>query len=132
MRRAVLIFFIAGTFLSGWHGHSEGTSPPRVLLIIVDGLRADAVTAHWTPYLSFLMSRGAYALNAHATMPSVTIANITSMLTGQTPGAHGHAITASIRPHDTAPTILAALGIPIPEEMDESVIRDIVPDLPNN
>jgi len=61
----------------------------RVLILSLDGLRADAVAQAPMPNLMALMQNGAYTLNAQTIMPSVTLPAHTSMLTGLCPAKHG-------------------------------------------
>src|SRR5262245_49499014 len=61
----------------------------RVLLISVDGLRADAVRPEWMPRLSELGRQGVSTLKARSLPPTSTIPNHVSMLTGLTPATHG-------------------------------------------
>jgi predicted AlkP superfamily pyrophosphatase or phosphodiesterase len=59
-----------------------------VLIVSVDGLRADAVFATDTPTLRGLIARGSYSLTAQTISPSNTLPSHTSMLTGVTPAVH--------------------------------------------
>lgn len=61
----------------------------RVLIISVDGLRADAVNRFDTPNIYALMQVGTYALDAYTIYPSVTLPAHASMLTGLCPNKHG-------------------------------------------
>ncbi len=60
-----------------------------MLLVSIDGLRADAVSAVGTPALWTLLERGSYTLNAQNHEPTFTIPNHVSMLTGLSPETHG-------------------------------------------
>ena len=62
--------------------------PPRVALISIDGLRADAVNAQNTPNLWALVARGAYSFSAQTIFPSNTLPGHASMLTGVEPSVH--------------------------------------------
>ena len=62
--------------------------PPRVLIVSVDGLRADAIYAAETPTIRNLASRGSYSLQAQTISPSNTLPSHVSMLTGVTPAVH--------------------------------------------
>jgi len=62
--------------------------PPRVALISIDGLRADAVNAQNTPNLWALVTRGAYSFSAQTIFPSNTLPGHASMLTGVEPSVH--------------------------------------------
>lgn len=60
----------------------------RVLLISIDGLRPDAVTPALAPNLSRMISTGSHTLQARSLLPTYTIPNHVSMLTGLTPATH--------------------------------------------
>jgi len=62
--------------------------PPRVLIVSIDGLRADAIFAAETPTLRGLVARASYSLAAQTINPSNTLPSHTSMLTGVTPAVH--------------------------------------------
>jgi predicted AlkP superfamily pyrophosphatase or phosphodiesterase len=72
---------------------SEPTDPKpagvRVVLISLDGLRPDAVTATNMPTLVRLAMEGAATLAAETVQPSLTLPAHTSMVTGLTPARHG-------------------------------------------
>ena len=61
----------------------------RVLILSLDGLRADAVAQAPMPNLLALMQAGAYSLNAQTIIPAGTLPAHTSMLTGLCPSKHG-------------------------------------------
>lgn len=62
---------------------------PHVIIIIVDGLRPDLITAARTPVLQRLVDEGASTLEAKTVRPSATLPSITSMFTGLRPRDHG-------------------------------------------
>jgi len=62
---------------------------PHVIIIIVDGLRPDLISAKRTPMLQRLVDEGASTLEAKTVRPSVTLPSITSMMTGLRPRDHG-------------------------------------------
>jgi arylsulfatase A-like enzyme len=66
-----------------------GPPPSRHLLIVVDGLRPDAVTDEVMPTLSALGRRGAVFRRHHAVYPTVTRVNAASISSGAYPGGHG-------------------------------------------
>lgn len=66
-----------------------GLSPKRVILITIDGLRADAVRPDWTPNLTALQSEGSFTLQGRCALPPRTVPNHVSMLTGVPPRKHG-------------------------------------------
>ena len=63
--------------------------PRRHLLIVVDGLRPDYVTADVMPRLTALGKRGVVFTKHHAVFPTVTRVNGASFATGAYPGTHG-------------------------------------------
>ena len=66
------------------------TAPPRRhLLIVVDGLRPDYVTADVMPNLTALGKRGVVFTRHHSVYPTVTRVNASSLSTGSYPDTHG-------------------------------------------
>jgi len=61
----------------------------RVVLILADGLRPDAVTAARMPSLSQLGREYARAINVRTVRPSSTVAALASLATGVAPETHG-------------------------------------------
>lgn len=61
----------------------------RVIVVVLDGLRADAIPLFQLPVLQGLMAVGSSTLSARTVSPSITTAAITSLLTGVTPRVHG-------------------------------------------
>ncbi len=61
----------------------------RVLIITVDGLRADSVEPNYMPNLFTMKQSGTYSQNAQTTFPSATLPSHSSMLTGMCPDKHG-------------------------------------------
>jgi hypothetical protein len=61
----------------------------RVLIISVDGLRPDAISAELTPHIWNLAQTGAYSWAAQTISPSLTLPSHTSMLTGVDFAQHG-------------------------------------------
>jgi arylsulfatase A-like enzyme len=61
----------------------------RVILVVLDGLRADAVVRYELPTASRLVVGGAHALDATTVAPSITSAALASLLTGVSPDTHG-------------------------------------------
>ena len=61
----------------------------HVIVISIDGLRADAIEAAGARNLQRMMREGAYSLRARTIMPSRTLPSHTSMLTGVQPAVHG-------------------------------------------
>ncbi|MGH9161945.1 MAG: alkaline phosphatase family protein [Vicinamibacteraceae bacterium] len=63
--------------------------PRRHLLILIDGLRPDYVTAEVMPNLTALGKRGVVFNRHHAVYPTVTRVNASSISTGAYPETHG-------------------------------------------
>lgn len=68
--------------------HAGGVAR-HVIVISIDGLRADAIEAAGARNLQRMMREGAYSLQARTIMPSRTLPSHTSMLTGVQPAVHG-------------------------------------------
>ena len=60
-----------------------------VLLVMIDGLRPDAITAQRCPAVTALMARGAYTLRAQSVMPSMTLPCHMSIFHSVPPARHG-------------------------------------------
>jgi predicted AlkP superfamily pyrophosphatase or phosphodiesterase len=79
--------FLAATLAAATLG---AQSAPRThLVIVVDGLRPDYVTAEGMPRLFRLGQRGTVFTAHHAVFPTVTRVNASSFVTGVYPEAHG-------------------------------------------
>ena len=61
----------------------------RVIVVVLDGLRADAAPLFALPHLLRLAARGASSFSAQTVTPSVTAAAMGSLLTGVRPLDHG-------------------------------------------
>ena len=70
-------------------GMTSGDPTPKVLLIGVDGVRADVLAAVPTPVMDSLAASGWYTAEARTTTPSVSGPAWSSILTGVWPGKHG-------------------------------------------
>ncbi|MBK8248610.1 MAG: alkaline phosphatase family protein [Gemmatimonadetes bacterium] len=89
----------------------------RVVLVVIDGVRADAVPLFGMPHLERLMARGAWSIAARTVTPSVTAAAMGSLLTGVEPTTHGLASDRFCWPRPTAPLdplprVLGRAGVP--------------------
>lgn len=65
------------------------TGVSRVVVVVLDGLRPDAIGHFRLTALSELMTGGAWSLDGSTVSPSVTVSAITSLLTGVSPDTHG-------------------------------------------
>lgn len=61
----------------------------RVVLLSLDGIRTDGLQQAKTPNLDALFAKGAFSNSTRDVMPSVTLPNWTSLLTGCGPEQHG-------------------------------------------
>ena len=61
----------------------------RAILVVLDGLRADAAHLFPLPHLTALARRGAYTFAGRTVSPSITSAAMTSLFTGVSPHVHG-------------------------------------------
>lgn len=69
--------------------HNRGRMSRRVILIIADGLRADAVEPGTMPSLFSLGWENTRAREANTVTPSTTVAALVSLATGVSPESHG-------------------------------------------
>ncbi len=60
----------------------------HVIIVSVDGLRPDAISAQNSPVIETLKKNGVWANHAQTIMPSVTLPSHTSMLTGRSVEVH--------------------------------------------
>ena len=72
---------------------------PPVYLIMIDGLRPDAIDPNRCPALVALLERSAYTLSARSIMPSITLPCHQSIFHSVDPSKHG--ITANEQLHGT-------------------------------
>lgn len=89
----------------------------RVIVVVLDGLRADAIPLFALPTLTRLAGRGASSASAQTVSPSVTAAAMGSLLTGVRPADHGltsdrFRIPQPRIPLDPIPMLLRRHGIP--------------------
>lgn len=67
----------------------RGRPAKRVLVIAFDGIRVDGLAQAATPNIDALIRSGAASMSTRDVMPSVTLPNFTSHLTGAGPEVHG-------------------------------------------
>jgi arylsulfatase A-like enzyme len=89
----------------------------RVVVVILDGLRPDAIQRFHLETLHRLMASGAWTLRGTTVAPSVTTAAVTSLMTGVSPTVHGlagdHLFIPRAKQHLTPlPRQLATGGLP--------------------
>lgn len=89
----------------------------RVVAVILDGLRPDAIHRFNLDTIHRLMAGGAWTLHGTTVAPSVTTAAVTSLMTGVSPNVHGlagdHLFIPRAKAHLTPlPRHLSAHGLP--------------------
>lgn len=89
----------------------------RVVLVVLDGLRADAISTLGLRCWQRLANFGASSLCGTTVAPSVTAAALASLLTGAPPAVHGlrsdrFHLPRSQGPLDPLPRVLANAGLP--------------------
>ncbi len=93
-RVSVLLFLAASFFFSLAAAAQEKAPPPLLVMISVDGLRPDYITAadaHGAkvPNLRRFLKEGAYADGVQGVVPTVTYPSHTTLVTGVWPARHG-------------------------------------------
>jgi hypothetical protein len=90
----------------------------RVIVVVLDGLRPDAITRFALPHLGGLLDRTAHTLAGRTVAPSTTAAALSSLFTGVAPEVHGirneHGFLPSLGKRLTLlPKVLAAHRLPM-------------------
>lgn len=88
----------------------------RVILVVADGLRPDAIARFNLVSIRRMMRQGSFTLSATTVTPSVTAAAMTSLLTGVAPDRHGvrsDSFFVPVSPPDVRPMpkVLAEAGM---------------------
>ncbi|GMR21576.1 MAG: alkaline phosphatase [Gammaproteobacteria bacterium] len=82
----------------------------QVVLVSIDGLRPDAITSSTAPFLTQFIREGVYFPRAQATLPSTTLPNHLSMVTGLSGERHGLRVNKeSTQGHTALPTIFSVI-----------------------
>jgi len=82
----------------------------QVLLVSIDGLRPDAITSRTAPFLMQFIREGVYFPRAQATLPSTTLPNHLSMVTGLSGERHGlRTNKESTQGHTALPTVFSVI-----------------------
>jgi len=82
----------------------------QVVLVSIDGLRPDAITSRAAPFLAQFLREGVYFPKAQATLPSTTLPNHLSMVTGLPGERHGlRTNKESTQGHTALPTIFSVI-----------------------
>lgn len=89
----------------------------RVIIVVLDGLRPDAIDAFGLTTIDRLMRAGASSRSARTIDPPLTTAALTSLMTGVNPGQHGITGDRVFIPRSTGwltpmPQALADSGFP--------------------
>src|SRR5260221_6489238 len=79
---AILVALIAA-------GPASAGNATLNMVLVLDGLRPDSITAEETPNLWRLRQEGVNFLNGHSIFPTVTRANATAIATGTYPSRNG-------------------------------------------
>src|SRR5262249_13233020 len=89
MRAPILLSTaVAATILAGAIPAASGKATLHMVLVL-DGLRPDSITAEETPNLWRLRQEGVNFTNGHSVFPTVTRANAAAMATGTYPNRNG-------------------------------------------
>ena len=96
---------------------NEQTPISRVIVVVLDGLRPDAINAFHLRHIQRLAHDGMSTLSASTVAPSVTAAAMTSLMTGVHPDVHGlqndrFRIPKTTAPLFPLPQVLRDAGIP--------------------
>lgn len=95
----------------------DATGIRRAIVVVLDGLRADAIELFDLMHLRRLIAHGASSLDATTVSPSVTTSAMTSLLTGVSPDVHGIVTDRIFLPRNgphlsPLPAVLGASGYP--------------------
>ena len=98
----------------------------RVVVVVLDGLRPDAIDVFGLRHIAQARATGAYSMSAQTVLPSVTACALTSLFSGASPEWHGmrsdkFKIPKSRGPLHPMPKMLAQHGFP------SAVHRDQIP-----
>lgn len=83
MKKLFCLLFLFSFLFANAH------SPKRVVIIALDGISVEGFKTAETPNIDALLSDGVLSLDTRVVMPSVTLPNWTSHLTGSGPEQHG-------------------------------------------
>ncbi len=88
MNRIIKFGFICLSMCAA-HQQVVAQKVKQVILISLDGVSVDGVQRAKAPVIDSLMKAGAFSTSTRVVMPSITLPNWTSMLTGSGPEQHG-------------------------------------------
>ncbi|VAX29099.1 hypothetical protein MNBD_IGNAVI01-1540, partial [hydrothermal vent metagenome] len=93
MKKAIFLSFIwLISFYFNYYGQNvtkQNNEKPITIVLIMDGLRPDAITPEVMPNLYQLQKDGVNFTNSHSAIPTVTRVNSASLASGCYPGTHG-------------------------------------------
>lgn len=87
--RIVVLLFVGALGAVQAQAGTPLAQADNVVIILVDGLRPDALKQAKVPNVDSLIKRGASTMKAQTVTPSLTLPAVTSMLTGLTVEQHG-------------------------------------------
>ena len=67
----------------------RGIHMSKVIMVVFDGLQPSQVSEELTPNIHGVASKGCFFEDHHCVFPSVTRANVATLMTGTHPGVHG-------------------------------------------
>jgi predicted AlkP superfamily pyrophosphatase or phosphodiesterase len=85
MKRLIVLSVIASICLFT----ANAKKNTRIVMIALDGISVNGFQQAKTPHLDALLAEGALSLTTRVVMPSITLPNWTSILTGSSPEQHG-------------------------------------------
>lgn len=85
-RTNLLLMLLLGCF---WIFEIKAHRPQRIVILALDGISVEGFQTAKTPNLDALLAEGTLSLDTRVVMPSVTLPNWTSHLTGSGPEQHG-------------------------------------------
>lgn len=87
--RIVVLLIVGAVSAVQAQAGTPSAQADNVVIILVDGLRPDALKQAKVPNVDSLIKRGASTMKAQTVTPSLTLPAVTSMLTGLTVEQHG-------------------------------------------
>lgn len=96
---SIAALFVLSCTTLGEKGVVKKNDKKRVILLVWDGLRPDAVTEKDTPNLFQLKKQGSDFSNHHSTFPTLTMVNAQAFATGHFPGKTGYYGNRIYAPH---------------------------------
>ena len=89
MKKSLSLFYIILMLVTIFSCYGDkGKSDRQVIIITIDGLRADTIKEAYTPGLYSLLQASSYSLNANTVSPPITLPAHLSLISGLTPSNH--------------------------------------------